>query len=524
VAFRSTSSRVGDGDSRYAESVGPSYEPVEDAPVASSPAPSFPGSFRAAASSEGGLARCPVCLEAIATDAPVCSECGEPLAPPSSSIASIPDVPVGASWFRLHWRPLLTMLSVGSLIASGVALRYLAPERYQPPQPLSAPVVAAAPACDTPCWHGEACHLGRCVWLPPDDAGHLAAGARITGPFDLPRDATDLLPIDDKRIAVASLLGVQILDADSGRVITLVSDAPQAQKLFRVGDVVYATSPKRIFVIDVETTRVLKTIETGNPASELVLGAAGHRVLVSIPASRAVAVIATEYHAEVSRFFFGDDPVGPVAIDDAGEMAFTTNGEVPVAGLPAPNGANRLGAMYAFNPSRLPSHQDQVRTALVGNPVDIEMMPDSRTTYVVLREKDRLVRLERLESGAVRQTDRVATCDGPEQIELVRRGRRAAIRCQLGRALEIFDLTNHELVRRVGFNHRVSDMVVAPDATQAVLALPRHQSGTLALLDLDTFKVAERTLDGEPDRLLLSPDGRMLVVVSNRAKLAWVVR
>jgi len=478
---------------------------------------------------------CPICLELIGADARTCPECGERTAPGSFAPASsrlpassrppsIPDDPPGAGWLRMHWRPMITMSAIFSLITAGIALRYLAPDRYQPPERMGPRAPAAEPACDTPCWHGEGCQLGKCAWQQPNDVGHIEEKPTIAGPFDLPRGVVDALPLDADRFAASYLNGVQITSTRTGSTLSLVSDAPQAQQLHRVGDVVYATAPRRIYVIDVATTRVLKTIEIGLPVGDLAVGASGRRVLASIPGARAAAVIASEYHAEVSRFYFGDDKVLQVAVDDTGLRALATNGRVPLAGLPAPRSANDFGAMYAFDPTRLPSDQDRVRTGMPGNPVDVAMLPDSKSSWVVLREKDSVVQVERLDTGAVRQTGRLSTCRRPEQIELVRRGRRAIVRCNVDRAVEVFDLSRRELVRQIPLNARISDMAVAPDGRQAILLLVRDKAGAVGLLDLDSYDLQLHELGGEPHRLRLTPDGRTAVVISDRSKVAWVLR
>jgi hypothetical protein len=484
------------------------------------------GGFRAIASSASPETTCAFCLEIVPVDARRCPECDEAIAPvslPDSRTASIVDDAPDASWLKMHWRPLLTMSAMGALVATGIALRHLAPNRYEPPKRLG-PAAFVAPSCEDACWHGEACVMGKCLWQPPNDVGHVSSARRIAGPFELPPDVSDVLPLDDNRFAVAYLRGVQITNARTGAVMSLVSDAPQAQHLYRVGETVYTTSPQRIYVMDAAQTRVLKTIELGSSVGNVAVGASGRRVFASIPASHAVAVIATDYHAEVSRFYFGDDTVEQVAVDDSGERALTTNGLRPLPGLPATNTANRHGASYAFDPNRLPTEQDRVRTALLGNPVDIAMLPDSHTSWVVLRERDRIVELEHLPTGAIRQADRITTCKQPEHLELVRKGRRLLVGCNAGHALEIFALDSHELVRRIPLGARVSDLVVTPDGKQALLALPRGKTGALGVLDLDSFDLELHELSAPPHRIRITPDGHGATVISDSNKVAWVIR
>jgi DNA-binding beta-propeller fold protein YncE len=180
--------------------------------------------------------------------------------------------------------------------------------------------------------------------------------------------------------------------------------------------------------------------------------------------------------------------------------------------------------VYAFDPSRLASAQDRVRASMVGNPVSVLMTPDGEHSYVVLRAEDAIVPLEWQPSGAVRQEARIPTCHEPEQIELVRRGRLGVVRCNEGRAIEVFDLQKRELVRHVPFNARVSDLAVSPDGKQAIVALPAEGSGFVGIVDLDTWAVKVLPLGAEPTRVRLSPDGGIALVLSDRSKVAWVIR
>jgi DNA-binding beta-propeller fold protein YncE len=232
-----------------------------------------------------------------------------------------------------------------------------------------------------------------------------------------------------------------------------------------------------------------------------------------------VAVLATEYHAEIDRIQFGDDPVGPMGADDTGKRALTTNGQVPLPGLRDQPG----GAVYAFDPGRLASRQDRVRASVHGNPVSVLMTPDGEKSFVVARNDSALVPLEWLPSGAVREKERIPTCKEPEQIELVRKDRRAVVRCNEGRALEIFDVGTGKLLSHVALNARAVDLAVTPDGEQAIVALAEG-SGWIGVVDLRTYGVKLLPLSAEPTRVRLSPDGGTALVLSERAKVAWVLR
>jgi len=156
--------------------------------------------------------------------------------------------------------------------------------------------------------------------------------------------------------------------------------------------------------------------------------------------------------------------------------------------------------------------------------VSVLMAPDGEASYVVLRAEDAVIPLEWLPSGAVRQQNRIPTCRAPEQIELVRRERLGVVRCNEGRAIEVFDLQKRELVRRIPFNARVADLAVSPDGEQAIVALPAEGTGFIGIVDLKTFAVRLLAINAEPTRVRLSPDGSMALVLSDRAKVAWVIR
>ena len=299
-----------------------------------------------------------------------------------------------------------------SIVVAGVALRYLAPDRLQRRErqaelggdrhpPLTAAATARRAGTASPA------EAGRCVWQKPNDVKHVAAAGvepKVDGPFTLPRDVSDALPLDAERFAVALLTGMQVQNARTGGVLSLLTEAPQLKKLFRVGSGPSTRrSPQRISSSTPRSTQLLKTIELGAPAGEVVVGASGRRALASLPSAHAVAILATEYHAEIDRIPFGDDAVGPIGVDDTGMRALTTTGQVPLAGWKEPQG----GAVYAFDPSRLASAQDRVRASVVGNPVAVLMTPDGLTSWVVLRAEGALAPLAWLKSGAVGQEARI---------------------------------------------------------------------------------------------------------------------
>ncbi len=470
--------------------------------------------------------RCPTCREEIPAVAEVCPECEEsvatPAGPPSSARSSVPDEDPHAGFMALHWRPVVTLGAITMIVLAGITLRYLAPGRFSEER-VATSTRRATPACDEACWPGESCQMGVCSWATPPAAHHLGDRLQVSGPFSLPADASDGLVLDEDRFAVALLSGLQVRSTRTGQVLGLVSEAIHARKLWRVGDVIYAAAPQHVRVIDASSTKLLKTIDLGTMVGDIALGASGRRALVSLPAVHAVAVLSTELHAEIDRIRFGEDPVGPIGADDTGTRALTTTGFIPAPGLPEPP-RTQDGAVYAFDPSRLATQQDRVRTAASGHPVAVLMTPDGSASYVALRGRDAIVPLEWLPSGAVRQKEPIEACVQPEQIELVRKDRRMLVRCNAGRSLEIFDLRTGEILRHVPFSSPASDLAVTPDGEQAIVALPDQDKGAIAIVDLATSDVQIVPLGAPPSRVRVAPDGRSVLVLGDRSKVAWVIR
>lgn len=466
--------------------------------------------------------RCLVCRELVPALAETCPECDEPMvAMAPSSRGSVPDDPIGASWIRMHWRPTLAFGAILGMIMTGITLRYLAPGRFYL-DPYSAPMGKPAPpvTCEATCWSGEACQDGQCVWQRPNGVGHVASRPGIAGPFSLPADVSDAVLLDKERFAIGLLGGVELRSTRTGQALGLVSEAAQTRKLVPVDGAVYAVGPQHIGVLDGDDLHLLKTLELGAIVSDVTIGANGRRALVSLPGAHAIAILSTELHAELDRIRFGDDSIGPVAVDDTGKRALTTTGSVPLAGLPDQQG----GAVYAFDPSRLATQQDRVRASMLGNPASVLMSPDGKTSYVVMRQAAKLTPVDWLPSGTIRQRPSTQTCDQPEELALLRAGRRGVIKCNRGRALQIFQLETGALLREIPFNAQVSDMVVTPDGAQIVVALPSARGSAIGLVDTASFEVEIVPLTEPPSRLRLSPSGDAVLAISDRSKVAWVIR
>lgn len=470
--------------------------------------------------------RCGACLELVSETLTVCPECDETLMPRSEPVSSvprgsIPDDPVDASWLRMHWRPLIMFGIIASLLFTGITLRYMAPNRSagDPTKPALGQPVTQQP-CEARCWNSESCRDNACVWQKPNDVGHLPSKPGLAGPFALPADVADAVLLDDSRFAIALLAGTEIRSNRTGQSLGLVTQAAHTQRLLRTPEAIYAVGPQHVAVLDGETLRHEKTLELGGISGEVSLGSNGRRAYVSLPGLHAVAILSTELHVELERIRFADDHIGRVATDDAGKRALVPTGAIPLPGQKDPQG----GALFAFDPSKLATQQDRVRASIVGNPTSVLVTPNGERAFAVLRRDNAVVPMEILPSGAVRLSEPQPTCDQPEQIELIRKNRWAAIRCNGGRAVEIFSLDEGRLVRRIPLGDPVQDLAVSPDGEQIVVVVAGGARGAIGFIDLENFAVEMIPVTEPPSRVDISPKGDAVLAMSDRSKVAWVVR
>ncbi len=462
---------------------------------------------------------CTVCLEDLGASESTCGACGEPIQSDGGAY-SYPAPFKQKHWLRYHWRPLVTMVVTVSVLVFGIALRYLAPGRFTVRRAAKAPI--AQTSCEPACWPGEACQGGECTWQAPQPARHVRPDGTVRGPFSLPADVTGILAIDDDRFAVSRLAGVEIRSTKGGEVLTLLREAPHALDLTRVGSVIYATSPRGIYIIDLDSLRVVKTMDLGGKVEMLRVHPSKPRAVASLPSALSVVVLSTELHAEIDRIYLGDDTLGPVAMDDSGTRAVVTNGRSPAA---TSRDLSATGALFAFDPSQYASVQDRVRASVPGNPMSVVLTPDGSTVWATLQARNALVPIEWLPSGTMRQADKITTCREPEQVALSRLDRRLVVRCFDGRALEIFEATTGKLVRHVPLDGRPTALEISADGLQAAVALMADdgQSGAIRFIDMRTFDGSEAKLTTEPSRLSTAPSGSPIVAISDRSKVAWVL-
>ena len=80
------------------------------------------------------------------------------------------------------------------------------------------------------------------------------------------------------------------------------------------------------------------------------------------------------------------------------------------------------------------------------------------------------------------------------------------------------------MIEHIPLSARAVDMAISPDGEQAVVALPDESRSAVALVDLTTYDVKTLPLAAEPTKVRLAPNGSLALVLSERAKVAWVVR
>ena len=133
--------------------------------------------------------------------------------------------------------------------------------------------------------------------------------------------------------------------------------------------------------------------------------------------------------------------------------------------------------------------------------------------------------LEWLPSGAVRQEARIPTCREPEQIELVRRGRRA--RRALQRGARHRGLRSRASASCSGTSRSTRASPTSPSrptASRPSSRCPAEGTGFVGIVDLETFAVEVAPRQRPSRRASASrPTAATALVLSDRAKVAWVI-
>ena len=234
----------------------------------------------------------------------------------------------------MHWRPLVTMGAMASLVCIG--------RRPSLPRARAASAAARRRAGDgrAPSTPGVQRAVLERRGLP---RGAVRLAARRTtsatsrrseptvgGPFALPKDVSDALPLDAERFAVSLLTGLEVHNARTGGVLALVTRrAAVAPALPRRPGRLRDRAAAHLRRRRGHDAAAQDHRDSARPSARSRSAPRAAACSPRCPSAHAVAVLATEYHAEIDRIQFGDDAVGPIGADDTGKRALTTTGPGP---------------------------------------------------------------------------------------------------------------------------------------------------------------------------------------------------
>jgi hypothetical protein len=296
---------------------------------------------------------CPYCLEPVIIGSTNCLMCNENVAmgEPGLGLEQVAMLVGGALAI------VIIPLIVGAFSARAAV-------RHAPP-PTEPTVVESAASADVTATNASpeasaASSASSASSSAPVPNGHGASAepdkpglkGEILAKFDVPSDVDDAYVLARGHVAIARRSGLDIVDPQSGVIVTTSRDVPGARELQPMDGALYAIGASRIGVLDADSLRLAKWLDLKGP----FLSGAASRELMLFPSviDRSVIVVAAPYHAELSRFRFLNDIPGLVAIEPGGAWA--------AVGVGDPR--TRIDAVATFAPRVAPSAQIVRRTAM----------------------------------------------------------------------------------------------------------------------------------------------------------------
>ena len=246
--------------------------------------------------------------------------------------------------------------------------------------------------------------------------------------------------------------------------------------------------------LDTRTRRFVGTIAVGCVPSCIAIDSKRARLFASLQYEDAIAVIDRGSHRIVGMIAVPGDPY-PVLLGHAGDRLYTTTNEDRLYALALPSG--RIAASL---PLPATSH------FLTLHPAGHRVYVATRAAGTVLEVDASTLRVHREFRPGGETLDLRVTADG--RFLLLANGRRG---------LQVLRLTDGRLLHTVEFDGRPVHMDVSAD--EQTIYVSQVEGAAVAVVDRASLSVRFLPTGGRPRGLVLSQDGRLLIVAN---EAGWV--
>jgi len=331
----------------------------------------------------------------------------------------------------------------------------------------------------------------------------------VAAKIDVPTDAEAALLLPQGHLAVARRASLDVIDPQSGVVVTSSREAQTSKIVEHVAGALYAVGPSRVAALDPASMRVLRWIE---PRTQLAPGAAASDLaLFPAPLDHSVVVLGTSHHVEVARLRFGLDIPGPVAIDASSAWA--------VVAVADPRSRVGPTSVCVFQPEK-PLGAQLVRRLSLGDPIAALAVQDGRA-FVALGSS-RVVRIDLDTPGLLATPDLTKdTCTDPV---LLRSAPGALlVGCRTGKALSLHAPATLAQDTRIELGGPVSAIEISPSGKQALVVTAAPLPGVF-LIDLATGEPIRINVTDEISSVRFGKDGGGATAFSAKARRVWVLK
>lgn len=444
-----------------------------------------------------GSYSCPYCLEPVILGSTNCLMCNENVAmgEPSLSLGQTAALVAGA-----------LALVIVPLIAGAFSARSN-PRSMQPPTETNATadVAASAPASGSASSAASASAADASASSAAAESRSALQG-KVLGKIDVAADAEDALWLPSGHVAIARRSGLDVVDPNTGGIVTTSRDVAGARKLERMKDALYAIGASRVGALEFGSLRVARWIDLRGPV--LPGAASGDIAVFPSVLDRSAIVVGTPYHVEFARFRFPNDVPGMVAIDPDGTWAAAAVGDP----------RTRIDALVAFSPRKSPSAQVLRRTAM-GDAVVALAVRHGRA-YAALAA-GRLASVELDSPGLPAKASRsVETCKEPAFVRAT--SSMVVVGCRAGRAVALHVPGTLEQETRIELGAAVVAMEVSPSGGQVLVATGAPVPG-LFVVDLPAGATRAVPVTEEISSVAFGEDAARATAFSARAHRVWVL-